>query len=81
MTNKRLYTKDKSVKITFRCEPALSDWVRERSTTIGQSPSGFVRQILYQYFYGEKTFGNVFEKMLDTHETASAETAVVNEHK
>lgn len=78
MNNKTLYTKDKSVKITFRCDNALSNWVAERSQTVGLTPSAFVRQILYQYFYGEKTLGSAMEKMFNTMEAAGAETAVVN---
>lgn len=78
MNNKTLYTKDKSVKITFRCDSALSSWVADRSQTVGLTPSAFVRQILYQYFYGEKTLGAAIQKIANSMEAAGAETAVVN---
>lgn len=69
-TKKQIYTKDKNVKITFRCDTLLSDWVSERSQVIGLTPSAFVRQMLYQQFYAEKT---IFEKIPEN--IASAETA------
>lgn len=70
-TKKQIYTKDKNVKITFRCDTVLSDWVSERSHVIGLTPSAFVRQMLYQQFYAEKT---IFEK-LPENMCASTETA------
>lgn len=73
MNNKTLYTKDKAVKITFRCDTALSDWVSSRSSEVGLTPSAFVRQILYQQFYGEQALGRIFNS-----KAASAETAVTH---
>lgn len=73
-TTQTIYTKDKKVKITFRCDEKLSDWVGERSKVIGLTPSGFVRQMLYQQFYAEKTIVPVIK-------AASSETAVIHEHK
>lgn len=70
-TKKQIYTKDKNVKITFRCDSVLSDWVSERAQVIGLTPSAFVRQMLYQQFYAEKT---IFDKMPENM-IASAETA------
>ena len=70
-TKKQIYTKDKNVKITFRCDTVLSDWVSERSHVIGLTPSAFVRQMLYQQFYAEKT---IFDKLPDNM-SASTETA------
>lgn len=71
-TKKVVYTKDKNVKITFRCDDCLSRWVEDRAKIIGLTPSAFVRQSLYQQFYAEKTLGEVFSKPL---KAASAETA------
>ena len=74
-----IYTKDKKVKITFRCDDALSDWVNSQSSIIGLTPSAFVRQLLYQQFYAEKT---IIKALNDKpQKAASAETAVTNEHK
>lgn len=70
-TKKQIYTKDKNVKITFRCDTVLSDWVSNRSHVIGLTPSAFVRQMLYQQFYAEKT---IFEK-IPANMSASTETA------
>ena len=74
-----IYTKDKKVKITFRCDDALSDWVNERAEVIGLTPSAFVRQMLYQQFYAEKTIITAMNERT-TQKAASAETAVTNEH-
>lgn len=71
-TKKQIYTKDKNVKITFRCDTLLSDWVMERSQVIGLTPSAFVRQMLYQQFYAEKTiFEKIPENMIASTETAA----------
>ena len=72
-TTHQLYTKDKKVKITFRCDDKMSAWLTERSAIIGLTPSAFVRQNLYQQMYAEATIG----KILNT-KAASAETAVTN---
>lgn len=77
-TKKVIYTKDKKVKITFRCDDALSDWVDSRSKVIGLTPSAFVRQMLYQQFYAEKTLVGALN--LNPQKAASSETAVTNEH-
>lgn len=69
-----LYTKDKKVKITFRCDDALGDWVSARSAIIGLTPSAFVRQTLYQQMYAEKTLTDA----LKPRQATSAETAVLN---
>lgn len=71
-TKKQIYTKDKNVKITFRCDTALSDWVSQRSQIIGLTPSAFVRQMLYQQFYAEKTIlDKIPEKIIASTETAA----------
>jgi hypothetical protein len=73
-TQKQIYTKDKKVKITFRCDDVMSDWVNSRSAIIGLTPSAFVRQMLYQQMYAERTLGDI----VNTKKAASAETAVTN---
>lgn len=42
-----MYTKDKSVRITFRCDDKLADWVVSQSELIGLTPSAYVRQQLF----------------------------------
>ena len=69
-----IYTKDKNAKITFRCDDALSAWVTKRAKVIGLTPSAFVRQLLYQQFYAEKTIGPALKEVM----TASTETAAKN---
>lgn len=74
-TKKQIYTKDKTVKITFRCDEALGDWISNRSKVVGLSPSAFVRQLCYQNFYAEKTLGDMIKP---TTKKTSTETAVKN---
>ena len=69
-----IYTKDKNAKISFRCDDALSMWVIQRSKVVGLTPSAFVRQMLYQQFYAEKTIGPALKEAI----TASTETAAKN---
>lgn len=68
-TEKQIYTKDKKVKITFRCEERLGEWVSERAEKMGLTPSAFVRQMLFQNFYGEQTLGEIINNKTST-ETA-----------
>lgn len=72
MLRKMIYTKDKNVKITFRCESALGDWVLARSREMGLTPSAFCRTVLFQNMYGEKTLSTILANKPNT----SAETAV-----
>lgn len=67
-----LYTKDKKVKVTFRCDDTMSSWLTDRSSTLGLSPSAFVRQSLYQQMYAEKTLGDMITGRV---KVASTETA------
>lgn len=69
-TQKRLYTKDKKVKITFRCEDALGDWLSASAAVVGLTPSAFVRQMLYQQMYAEKTISNKLDEIKTSTETA-----------
>lgn len=70
-----IYTKDKNVKITFRCDDALSAWLQERSSVIGLTPSAFVRQSLYQQFYAEKTLVPVFKNVMKASSGTAAKHA------
>lgn len=73
-TKHSIYTKDKKIKITFRCDDAMGDWVTERSAIVGLTPSAFVRQTLYQQMYAEKTLGAIVTNSVKN--GASTETAV-----
>lgn len=75
-TKKVIYSKDKTIKITFRCDNGLSDWLTERSTAMKVTPSGLVRQLIYQQMYAEKTFGTALANLKK--ESTSTETAVSN---
>lgn len=67
---KQIYTKDKKVKITFRCDEGLSDWVAQRAQLMGLTPSSFVRQLLFGQMYAEKTLGGMVKEKSQSTETA-----------
>lgn len=69
--HKQIYTKDKKVKITFRCDEALGQWVAERANMMELTPSSFVRQLLFGQMYAEKTLGG----MVNKNKSQSTETA------
>lgn len=77
-TKKQLYTKDKKVKITFRCDSGLSEWINAQSSLVGLTPSAFVRQMMYQQMYAEITISAGIRQLTKTNNTISAETAVAN---
>lgn len=74
-TQKQIYTKDKTIKITFRCDDTLSNFVTSRSKIIGLTPSAFVRQMLYQQMYAEKAIIGGVKDAMATPNNASTETA------
>lgn len=76
-TKKQLYTKDKKVKITFRCDESLSDWIGSQSSLIGLTPSAFVRQMMYQQMYAEITISAGLKQLTTSRKPISTETAVV----
>lgn len=53
MTEHQLYTKDKNVRVSFRLDGKLSEWILERSKGLGVTPSAFLRNLAYQSFYTE----------------------------
>lgn len=72
-TTKQIYTKDKAVKITFRCNDALAAWITSRSAVLGVSPSAMVRNLCYQNFYAETSLAAI-----GSNSKTSTETAVKN---
>lgn len=72
-TKKQIYTKDKTVKVTFRCDEVLGNWLLERSKVVGLTPSAFCRQLMYQNFYAEKTIGGFINSKQTSTETAVAD--------
>ena len=59
-----MYTKDKSLRITFRCDDRLSDWVRTQSQSIGLTPSAFVRQSLYSAMAQQAQISSIIENSI-----------------
>lgn len=76
-TTKQIYTKDKKVKITFRCDEGLGDWIGIQSALVKLTPSAFVRQMMYQQMYAEKTIGAGLKQAM-ARKAISSETAVSN---
>lgn len=78
-----MYTKDKSLRITFRCDDRLSDWVRTQSDTLGLTPSSFVRQTLYVAMAQQAQVSSIIENSIvkaagQAAEIISPEKAVTN---
>ena len=69
-TTKQIYTKDKAIKITFRCNDALAGWITSRSAVLGVSPSAMVRNLCYQNFYAETTLKAAIQPTQTSTETA-----------
>ena len=60
----KMYTKDKNVRITFRCDEVLSEWLTEQAQILGLKPSGYVRQSLFSMMANQKRLSNLMEKTL-----------------
>lgn len=71
---KQTYLKDKTVKITFRCDESLGNWLIHRSKQLDMTPSALVRQMMFQNYYAECVL-NLHNK------TVSTETAAKHENK
>lgn len=56
---KTLYTKDKNVRVSFRLDGKLSEWIVSRSAELGVTPSAFIRNIVYQNFYTESVLARI----------------------
>lgn len=59
MSTHTVYTKDKNVRVSFRLDGKLSEWILERSESLGVSPSAFLRNLAYQSFYTETALARV----------------------
>lgn len=70
-----LYTKDKSMRITFRCDEKLTEWLSAISEACNITPSAYVRQTLYQCMNAQKRLADTIEKQI-----ASTVKAADNEH-
>ena len=85
-----MYTKDKSVRITFRCDDKLGDWVAAQAAMIGVTPSAFVRQSLFGMMASQARLAGMMEQSLvnaartvegiNFNEVASTAKAVTDEH-
>lgn len=59
-----IYTKDKNLRITFRCDEKLGDWIVSQASTIGLTPSAFVRQNLFSMMANQARVSALIEKTL-----------------
>lgn len=58
----QIYTKDKNLRITFRCDQKLGDWVVAQSELLGITPSAFVRQGLFSMMASQARLATIMEK-------------------
>lgn len=70
-----IYTKDKSLRITFRCDDKLADWLKTQSELLGITPSAFVRQNLFGMMANQVRLANLMEQSI-----ISSAKAVNDEH-
>ena len=71
-----MYTKDKNLRITFRCDDKLGEWVTSQSTLLGVTPSAFVRQSLFSMMANQVRLSSLMEQTF----ISSAKAVNFNEH-
>lgn len=75
-----MYTKDKTVRITFRCDDKLADWVVTQSEMIGLTPSAYVRQQLFGLMATQARLSQAIDKSISATILASTAKAADDEH-
>lgn len=70
-----LYTKDKNLRITFRCDEKLGDWIIAQASIIGLTPSAFVRQNLFSMMAQQARVSSIIEQTI-----ISSAKAMTNEY-
>lgn len=75
-----MYTKDKTLRITFRCEPKLGEWILSQSEMLGITPSAYVRQNLFGLMANQIKLSSLLEQSARTmsQQVISSEKAVIN---
>ena len=71
-----MYTKDKKLRITFRCDERLGGWIWSQSELLGVSPSEYVRQSLFSMMANQARLADLMEKTL----ISTAKAVELNEH-
>lgn len=75
-------TGDKSVRVCFRCDDKLAEWVTSQSAIMGVTPSAFVRQSLYGMMASQQRIVDMMDRALTTEASSiiSSAKAVKREH-
>lgn len=71
-----MYTKDKNLRITFRCDDKLGEWVTSQATLLGVTPSAFVRQSLFSMMANQVRLSSLMEQTF----ISSAKAVNIDEH-
>lgn len=58
----QVYTKDKNVRVSFRLDGKLSEWILKRSEELGMTPSAFLRSLAFQTYYAETVIQGIGSK-------------------
>lgn len=61
---KKINTGDKNIRITFRCDEKLGDWVQSQAEILNLSPSAFVRQNLFAMMAQQVRLASLMEKTI-----------------
>jgi hypothetical protein len=78
-----MYTKDKTLRITFRCEPKLGEWILSQSEMLGITPSAYVRQNLFGLMANQIKLGTLIEqsaRSMSEHIISSEKAVSDDEH-
>lgn len=75
-------TGDKSVRVCFRCDDKLAEWVTAQAAIIGVTPSAFVRQSLYGMMASQHRVVEMMDRALskEAGSIISSAKAVKREH-
>lgn len=76
----QIYTKDKGLRITFRCDSKLGEWIKIGADNLGMSPSSFVRQSLYSTMSSQAQLSRIVEEGLKSQLNTSSAKAVNDAH-
>lgn len=78
-----IYSGDKNVRICFRCDDKLAEWVVGQAGIVGITPSAYVRQTLYGLMASHQRLSDVVMKTVaqEARDIISSEKAVTaDEH-
>lgn len=78
----KINTGDKNLRITFRCDEKLGEWVETQSAMLGLTPSSFVRQNLFSMMAQQARLAQVMEQtIINTAKSVGLDKPVISSEK